>query len=74
MEITVKLFASLREGRFKEQKQQQADGTTILNVVDQLNIPYSELGIIFLNGKHAQLETELKTGDVLAIFPPVGGG
>lgn len=74
MEMTVKLFATLRQGRFKEQQQEQAEGTLIVDIVNQLSIPHQELGIIFLNGKHAKLEQALHAGDVLAIFPPVGGG
>lgn len=74
MKITVKLYATLRQGRFKEQQQEQAEGTLIADIVKQLSIPHQELGIIFLNGKHASLEQELQAGDELAIFPPVGGG
>lgn len=74
MKVTVKLFATLRQGRFKEQQQEQVDGTTIEHIVNQLSIPQQELGIIFLNGKHAGLDQVLHEGDTLAIFPPVGGG
>jgi sulfur carrier protein len=74
LKITVKLFATLRQGRFKVEEQEYAPETKVVNVIDKLSIPHSELGIIFLNGKHTELDTILNEQDELAIFPPVGGG
>lgn len=74
MKITIKLFATLRQGRFKVEEQELPAGTTVVNVIDKLSIPHTELGIIFLNGKHTELDTILNEQDVLAVFPPVGGG
>ncbi|HEX3012024.1 MAG TPA: MoaD/ThiS family protein [Syntrophomonadaceae bacterium] len=74
MDITVKLFATLRQGRFKEEHQQHDEGTKVKDIVEKLSIPQQELGIIFINGKHAKLEDILHDSDALAIFPPVGGG
>ena len=50
------------------------EGTTVADVIEQLNIPHKELGIVFLNGKHTELEQTLRDTDILSIFPPVGGG
>lgn len=74
MEVTVKLFATLRQGRFKVKPCAYKEGTTVGDVIKQLAIPQEELGIVFLNGKHTELDTLLKNADVLSIFPPVGGG
>lgn len=76
MRITVKLFAYLREGRFKSMEMDFADGTTISQVLDILSISHQEmqLGILFINGKHAKFDSVLQNGDILAIFPPVAGG
>lgn len=72
MRITVKLFAYLREGRFKSKEMDVADGTTIGEVLDSLSISRQEmqLGILFINGKHAKFDSVLQHGDTLAIFPP----
>lgn len=74
MEVTVKLFASFQTGRFKQELREYADQTQIVTVVRQLNIPEREVGILLLNGVHAKLEQPLSDGDILAIFPLVGGG
>lgn len=76
MKITVKLFAFLRQGRFKIREFNFPDGTTVGQVLDSLAISRQEMeiGIIFINGKHADFDTVLKADDVLAVFPPVAGG
>lgn len=74
MQVKVKLFATFRKGRFKEEVFDYPEGTRVRDVIDMLKIPLKELGIIFINGKDAPLDAELKEGDVLSIFPLVGGG
>lgn len=76
MKLTVKLFAYLRQGRFKSKEFNFPDGTTVNEVLDFLAITANErnIGILFVNGKHAEYDRILKDGDLLAIFPPVAGG
>jgi molybdopterin converting factor small subunit len=74
MQITVKLFASFRAGRTPIAPMQFTAGTTIADVVAELAIPVSELGIIMVNSRHAPLDRELAEGDILALFPLLGGG
>jgi sulfur-carrier protein len=74
MKITVKLFATLRRGRFDQNVIEGEEGLDIRHVVTMLNIPEKEAAIIFVNSRHAGFDTVLKEGDTLAIFPPVGGG
>ncbi|MDD3364124.1 MAG: MoaD/ThiS family protein [Syntrophomonas sp.] len=76
MKITVKLFAFLRQGRFKIRDSDYPDGTTVGQVLDSLSISREEMeiGIIFINGKHAEFDTVLIADDTLAVFPPVAGG
>lgn len=74
MELTVKLFATLREGRGKILNLNVEDGSTIRTVTDGLNIPEKEIAILLRNGRDAHLENLVHEGDVLSIFPPVGGG
>jgi sulfur-carrier protein len=73
MNITVKLFASLRKGRFDEKKMECAKGTTVGNICSQLEITENPL-ILFVNSKHVELNYNLSDGDELSIFPLVGGG
>ena len=39
-----------------------------------MDIPEKEVTLIFINGRHGGLESELHDGDTLGMFPPVGGG
>ncbi len=74
MQITVKLFASFRAGRFITAIREVEAGTTIADVIGQLRIPLQEIGTIMLNNRHADPERPLQEGDRLALFPLVGGG
>jgi sulfur-carrier protein len=74
MRVLVKLFATFRNGRFKQQEQELEEGTTIGQVVAQLEIAEEALGMVMLNGRHAPLEQKLQEGDTLSLFPLVGGG
>lgn len=74
MRVTVKLFATFREGRFKVEEMNLPEGTSVLEVIQPLNIKPEELAICLRNGKDAKEYTVLQDGDTLALFPPVGGG
>jgi len=74
MKITVKLFATFREGRFDIAERDYPDGTTVGQVVDDLELPHDKLGVLMVNHRHVELERTLADGETLAIFPLVGGG
>lgn len=46
----------------------------VSHIADVLQIPRREIKLIFLNGIHAKMDTEVKDGDRLGLFPPIGGG
>ncbi|WIV13883.1 MoaD/ThiS family protein [Proteiniborus sp. MB09-C3] len=74
MNVEVRLFAYFREGREKKQIITLAEGTEISNVLDMLNIKEEEVSILLLNGRDGPSDRKLKNGDIVALFPPVGGG
>jgi len=74
MKVTVKLFATFRAGRFDVETRDYPAGTTVGQVVEQLDLPMEKLGILMINSRHVDLERCLEDGDTLAIFPLVGGG
>lgn len=74
MRITVKLFATLRTGRFASEVVDLDGPQTIAEVIDRIGIPQKEVALIFVNGRHASRDVRLSDGDILALFPPVGGG
>jgi molybdopterin synthase sulfur carrier subunit len=74
MKITVKLFATFRIGRDKIQIMDLQEGTTPESIVDELGIDVKDIAILLINGRDGEINSTLIDGDVLAIFPPVGGG
>ena len=74
MQITLKLFATFRAGRFSEETRDYPPGTRITDIINELRIPEREIGMIMLNNRHAEPDHELGDGDNLALFPLVGGG
>jgi molybdopterin converting factor small subunit len=72
--IVVKLFAGLREGR---EKAYEFPGDKFKNgreIGEYLDIPEEKMAIVLINGIHAELDAGIKDGDVVSIFPAVGGG
>lgn len=74
MHITIKLFAFFRENRFKVEQREIDKGTTVGDIVDQLAINREEVGVLMLNSRHTEFTAAPSEGDVLAIFPVIGGG
>ena len=72
--IEVRLFATLREGRGKVQHLSASDFAICEDIIRHLEIPAEEVAILLINGFHQKPETPVKDGDIVAIFPPVGGG
>lgn len=74
MQVTVKLFATLRQGRFDIDKFDLPPLTKVIDVIQRIGILQKEVALIFINGRHGDFASELHEGDTLAMFPPVGGG
>ena len=72
--IEVRLFATLREGRGKIQMLPPAAFAPPGDIICHLGIPFEEVAILLVNGFHKKPDQEVKAGDVVALFPPVGGG
>lgn len=74
MPVTIKLFASFQQGRFEVQQRKLPPGTTLGSLLDQLEIPRQELGVLLVGGRHADVARVAQPGDVISIFPLLGGG
>lgn len=84
MKITFKLFASLTEflpsaDRASNQLPLEVDeGASIAAVIKPFNLPQKLVHLVLVNGVYVapeqRLSHVLKEGDVLAIWPPIGGG
>ncbi len=80
MQVTIHLLVSYRRylpaahrgsGKYSEDI---APGTRVRDILGGLAIPPDDPGTCLVNGRHAELDQELQDGDVLTIFPAVGGG
>jgi sulfur carrier protein ThiS len=49
-------------------------GTTVNELLVQLNIPSDHAKLVFIDGKMANFEDALQGGERVGIFPPVYGG
>ena len=74
MQVTVKLFAEFRRGRFISRTGDYPPNTSVARVLEELELPEKEVGIALVNGRHADTDGTLKDGDTLSLFPLIGGG
>ncbi len=74
MQIVVKLFATFRDGRFREKTLELEQGITVRKIIESLGIDTGEVGVTMINSRHCSMDDMPVQDDVLAIFPMVGGG
>jgi sulfur carrier protein ThiS len=85
MEITIRLLAGYRrflpnghgagqDPHHDTYSQDVAPGATVDAVLSTLTIPPGEAFTFLVNGRHAERQQSLQAGDVLIVFPAVGGG
>ncbi|HXD55144.1 MAG TPA: molybdenum cofactor biosynthesis protein MoaE [Solirubrobacteraceae bacterium] len=83
IEVTVRLFAMLREGAGTGSLELALEpGATVADAIERLSAQRGSLGELLarlpirpaVNREYAQLDTVLAAGDELALIPPVSGG
>ena len=74
MRVVIKLFASLRTGRFKTEERSIPEGCTVLDALDMLELHPHKVSIVRVNGTSVPDDYILQDSDQLALFPPMGGG
>ena len=72
--IEVRVFATLRQGRDKVTMLPPEGIATAADILSLLDIPAEEVSILLRNGFHRKPESPVQDGDIVALFPPVGGG
>jgi molybdopterin converting factor small subunit len=50
------------------------EAATVGQLLDQQHIPRSEAAMLFLNDQRASLGSAIHDGDVIRVFPLLGGG
>ena len=82
MNIRLRLFATLREylpeGGAEVALELSSDAATVADALAVQGVPLNLAHVAFVNGRHV-LKPELPTrilqdGDVVSVFPAVGGG
>lgn len=74
IKVEVRLFASFRQGREKTQVIEVEEGSTMLDIIKHLGIDEKEVAIKLLNGRDGPIDRKVEDGDILSLFPPIGGG
>lgn len=83
MQVTLKLYASLGaylppHAERNEAPVDVAEGTSIKDLLDRFNVPREACHLVLLNGifqpPAARAGVRLKSGDAVAVWPPVAGG
>ncbi len=79
IEVEVRLFNVLRKYRPREAKEDAfsmklPDGATLEDLLAALALPRNEVHLTLVNGLHREIGHGLGSGDVVSLFPFVGGG
>ena len=75
MGIELKCFATLAQFTPENSDDYPIEkGETILSLLKKLGIPENEVALFFIHSSRSYLESELKDGDRVGLFPAVGGG
>ena len=74
MKIKVRLFATLRDGRGKELEHEMDEDATVLKILHALEIEPEDIAILLIDGRDGSFDTQLSDGNIISLFPPVGGG
>ncbi|MFX1358079.1 MAG: MoaD/ThiS family protein [Promethearchaeota archaeon] len=74
--VTIKFFADLLNYGPAKSKERFPKNSTIKSILDKYKISEQKTKLIILvNGRpHIQEDYIVKDGDIIAIFPPIGGG
>ena len=74
-DIEIKLYASLRKyDRGTCRNMEKGGLRKVGDVARELGVPEKEIAIVIVNGERGRLETRLQGGDLLQLFPLIGGG
>lgn len=75
MGIEIKCFATLAKYLPENADDYPVDdGETIRSLVAKLGMPEKDVTLMFINSLRSDLDSEIKDGDRVGLFPPVGGG
>jgi len=74
IQIEVRYFATLRKDNVKKETISLKEDSLSGELLNVLEIPHEDVAIFLINGIKSGLDVVIKNGDIIALFPPVGGG
>jgi molybdopterin synthase sulfur carrier subunit len=74
MRVLVSLYSGLRIGRFAESEVELPEGALIADLLERLQIPLQDVGIVMVNARSGTFQQKLQADDRITLIPPIGGG
>ena len=74
IKIKIKLVGLFKTDNFQQKTCYYPDGTQVQSVIVDLQLPLRHLGIVLINGIHADADSILAEGDELTLLPLLDGG
>lgn len=72
--IEIRYFATLRRNGLKKEVLSFEDSISVSKMLSKVLIDEKDVAILLVNGIKVSFDKELKDGDIVSLFPPVGGG
>jgi sulfur carrier protein ThiS len=77
VQINLCAFGNLR--RYTPDRQERMslevqEGTTVRSLLDEVGVPWNEVGFVVVNGTVVDQQRALAAGDKVEAFSPIGGG
>jgi molybdopterin converting factor small subunit len=74
MRVWVSLYSALRIDRFSEAEVELPEGAAVTDLLDKLQIPLQDVGIIVVNARSGTFQQKLQADDRITLIPPIGIG
>jgi len=74
MRVLVNLYSGLRIDRFAEAEVELPEGAAVADLLDKLQIPLQDVGIVVVNARSGTFQQKLQADDRITLIPPIGGG
>jgi molybdopterin synthase sulfur carrier subunit len=74
MRVLVSLYSALRIDRFAEAEVELPKGATVTDLLDKLQIPLQDVGVVVVNSRSGTFQQKLQADDRITFIPPIGGG
>jgi sulfur-carrier protein len=74
MRVLVSLFSTLRIDRFAEAEVELPECAPVTDLLDKLQIPLQDVGIVMVNARSGTFQQKLQADDRITLIPPIGGG